>query len=404
MSKKGFSTVLIHGEAHEGNAFNAHCTPIYATSTFSFDSVEQGGNIFVGEEKGYIYSRWSNPTIEALEDRLSDMECHGVSDAQGSPIKAKSKAFASGMGALTTLFLSLLKTGDMVISSGALYGGTSELLDKMLPKYGMKRVVLDLNDLASIEETLTKFPQVKVIFMETPSNPTLCCYDIQAISNLAKKYDVKVAVDNTFATPYLQQPFRWGADFIMHSTTKYLNGHGSSIGGIILGKNVEFMNTEFFETFKLVGANTSAFDAWLVLQGLKTLEVRMDRHCRNARKLAHYLLDHPAVAKVTYPGFEDHPHYELATRQMKNYGGLISFELKAGFDGAVAALNKVKVCTLAVSLGGVDTLIQHPASMTHASVDPEVKEKAGINERLIRISVGMENIEDLMEDLDQAIS
>ena len=404
MSKKGFSTVLIHGENHEGNANNAHCTPIYATSTFSFDSVQQGGNIFVGEEKGYIYSRWSNPTIEALENRLSDMESHGVLDANGKKIQAKSKAFASGMGALTTLFLSLLKTGDMIISSGALYGGTSELLDRMLPKYNMKRVVLDLNDLILVEDTLKKYPQVKVIFMETPSNPTLDCYDIEAISKLAKKYDVKVAVDNTFATPYLQQPFRWGADFIMHSTTKYLNGHGSSIGGIIVGKDVEFMNTEFFETFKLVGANTSAFDAWLVLQGLKTLEVRMDRHCQNARKLAHFLRDHPAVSKVTYPGFEDHPHYELASRQMKNYGGLISFELKAGFDGAVAALNKVKVLTLAVSLGGVDTLIQHPASMTHASVEPEVKEKAGINDRLIRVSVGMENIEDLMEDLDQAIS
>jgi len=393
----GWSSVAIHG-GHSAEPRHAHLTPIYASSTYIFDSAEQGMDRFTGKEPGYIYGRFGNPTITEAEEKIAALETFGLN------IPAKAILHASGMGALATLFLSNLKAGEKILTHFSLYGGTEELIHRVLKDLNIEAVITDLHDLAQAETHLKNDPAIRMVYLETPANPTLQCVDLEALVSLAKQYGKKVACDNTFATPYLQQPFAYGADFIMHSTTKFLNGHGTAIGGVLIGTDIEFMKTIATKKHRLLGANSNGFDAFMLIQGMKTLEVRMERHCHNAMEVAHFLDTHPAIAKVNYTGLPQHPDHAIANKQMRHPGAMMSFELKKGLEGGMAFMNRLQMCVRAVSLGTCDTLLSHPASTTHFGVSKEEREKYGITDGLIRMSVGMESIQDILHDLDQALS
>jgi methionine-gamma-lyase len=285
----------------------------------------------------------------------------------------------------------------------SLYGGAQELYHSILPSLGIEAIVTDLRDLNKAEEALKKNKDIGFVYMETPANPTVQCVDIEALANLAKQHGKKTGCDNTFATPYLQQPFRYGVDFVMHSTTKFLNGHGTAIGGVLVGRDVEFMNGQGTKVHRLLGGNSNPFDAFLLINGMKTLEVRMERHCHNAMEVANFLDAHPAVSKVNYTGLASHPDHYVAMKQMRHPGAMLSFELKDGLEGGIHCMNKLKLCLRTVSLGTCETLLCHPASMTHFGVPKEQRELYGITDGLIRMSVGMENVVDIINDLDQAL-
>ena len=398
----GFSSVAIHG-GHQADPNYAHIVPIYASSTYVFDEAEQGMRRFSGEEKGYIYSRWGNPTITEAEERIAALESFGMADEHGSPLKLKAILHSSGMAALTTLFISQLKAGDKVLSHYSLYGGTQELLEKILPPLGVEVIITDLRDLDKARQALASDKRIKMLYLETPANPTIQCVDIEELTILGKANDLIVAVDNTFATPYLQQPFQYGVDFVFHSTTKFLNGHGTAISGVLIGKDIEHMNGQVTKVHRLLGGNSNPFDAYMLAQGLKTLEVRMQRHCHNAMEVAEFLEQHPAVSKVNYLGLASHPDYYTAAKQMRNAGAMLSFELKGGLEAGKRFIDKLQMCIRAVSLGTCDTLLCHPASMTHYGVPKEKREQYGITDGLIRMSVGIENVQDIIVDLDQAL-
>lgn len=393
----GFGSAAVHA-GHEKDPRHAHLTPIYATSTYLFDTAEQGMRRFSGEEPGYIYSRWGNPSFTEAEQKIAAMETFGLN------MEAKGLLHASGMAAIASLMLAVLKPGDKILTHYSLYGGTEELIHKVLTDLNITPIIMDLHNLQAAEDVLKGDAAIKMIYLETPANPTLQCVDLEALIGLAKQYGKLTACDNTFATPYLQQPFRFGADFIVHSTTKFLNGHGTAIGGILLGRDVEQMNTVVTKTHRLLGGNANPFDAFLLTNGLKTLEVRMDRHCSNAQAVAEYLEIHPKVGRVNHTGLASHPDFAIAQKQMRRAGGLLSFELKGGFDAGVQTMNKLQMCLRAVSLGTCDTLLCHPASMTHYGVSREQREQYGITDGLIRMNVGIENIEDIIADLDQALA
>lgn len=308
------------------------------------------------------------------------------------------------MAAISALLLGILKPGDTILTHFSLYGGTQELMDKVLPQLGIETVIVDLRNKAKAEEALKNNSNLKLLYLETPANPTIQCVDIQELTLLTRKYNLMVAVDNTFATPYLQQPFKYGVDFVVHSTTKFLNGHGTAIGGAIVGKNLEFMNGRMEKVHRLLGGNSNSFDAFLLTQGMKTLEVRMERHCANAMEVAKYLEKHKSVAKVNYLGLPSHPDFSTANKQMKHPGAMISFELKEGLQAGKNFIDKLQMCVRAVSLGTCDTLLSHPASMTHFGVPKEKREQYGISDGLIRMSVGIENLEDILNDLEQALN
>jgi methionine-gamma-lyase len=399
---KGFSSTAIHaGKQEESNG--AHLTPMYASSTYVFDNAEQGMNRFLGNEKGYIYSRWGNPTITEAEEKIAALECFNLQDSEGKPLQVKGILHASGMAALSTLFLATLKQNKKVITHYSLYGGTEELLHKVLPNLGIETIHVDMHDVEATEKILVENNDIVMMYLETPANPTCQCIPLDALSKLAKKYNVLVAVDNTFSTPYLQQPFKYHVDFVMHSTTKFLNGHGTAIGGILLGKDIAFMNTIATKTHRLLGGNSNAFDAFMLSQGIKTLAVRMDKHCENAVAVASFLVSHYNIEIVHYPGLKTHADYETAATQMKHPGPMMSFEVKGGIEAGKKFINALKMCVRAVSLGTCDTLISHPASMTHFGVGKEERLKYGITDGLIRMSVGIENIEDIIADLKQAL-
>lgn len=402
ISLTGFSSLAIHG-GHRQDPNYAHLTPIYASSTFVYDDAEQGMRRFSGKEPGYIYTRWGNPTFTEAEDKIAAMESFGISDKNGNPLHLKGILHASGMAAITTLMLMNLKAGDKILTHFSLYGGTEEMVQNLLPALGIETIVEDLRDLNKAEAILKADDSVRMLYIETPANPTIQCVDIDALSKLAKKKNIIVACDNTFATPYLQQPFRYDVDFVIHSTTKFLNGHGTSIGGVLLGKDIEFMKTKATKTYKLLGGNSNPFDAFLLINGMKTLEVRMERHCENAMLVAKFLETNNAIVKVNYNGLSTHPDHAVAKKQMRHPGAMMSFELKDGLQAGVRFMNKLNMCTRTVSLGTCDTLLSHPASMTHYSVPKEAREKYGITDGLIRMSVGMENIGDILNDLEQAL-
>ncbi len=399
---KGFGTTAIHAGLNEHIA-NAHLTPIFATSTYTFDNATQARQRFTGEDAGSIYGRFGSPSITEVENKIAALETYGFVNSSGNKVAAKGIMHSSGMGALTTLFLSTLQKGDKILSHFSLYGGTQEITNKLLPELGIEIVIADLRDLQKAEDAIKNDSTIKLLYIETPANPTLQCVDIEALVHLAKKYNLKTACDNTFATPYLQQPFKYGVDFIMHSTTKFLNGHGTAIGGILLGTDVEFMNTKATKWHRLLGANSNGFDAFLLSNGIKTLEVRMERHCHNATEVAAFLQHNNAVAIVNYHGLPTHPDYYTASKQMNHAGALMSFELKGGYQACTTFLDKLQLCTHAVSLGTTDTLLTHPASTTHYGVPTAEREQYGITDGLIRLSVGIENIQDILADLEQAL-
>ena len=398
----GFSSASVHA-GHDQDPMYAHLTPIYAASTFVYDEAEQGMRRFSGKEEGYIYSRWGNTTFTEAEKKIAALESFGITDKKGNPVELKALLQSSGMAAITTLMLMNLKAGDKVLSHYSLYGGTEELITRLLPGLGIQSVIADLRDLNKAEDAIKNDPAIKMLYIETPANPTIQCVDIDELTYIAKKHNLIVACDNTFATPYLQQPFQYGVDFVIHSTTKFLNGHGTAIGGVLLGRDIEFMKSKAYVTLKTLGGNANPFDAFLLVNGIKTLEVRMERHCHNAMEVAHFLEQHPAVSKVNYNGLSDHPDHFVAMKQMKHPGAMMSFELKDGLQGGITFMNKLKMCTRTVSLGTCDTLLCHPASMTHYSVPKEAREKYGITDGLIRMSVGIENVQDIIIDLDQAL-
>ncbi len=401
-SFKGISSVAIHA-GNKRFSDSSHLTPIYATSTFTFDTANEGMERFSGKQEGYIYTRWGNPTFKVAEETIAALETFNIKDKDGEPLQLKALLHSSGQAAMTTLFMSNLRPGDKILSHYSLYGGSHELLHKVLAENGIKAVITDMRDINKVEEAIQQHPELKMIHIETPANPTIQCVDIEAVANLAKQRNIVVSVDNTFATPYLQQPFLYNVDFVVHSTTKFLNGHGTAIGGVLLGKDLDFMNGKAYKWYKLLGGNANPFDAFLLIQGMKTLEVRMDRHCSNAMKVAEYLLKHKAVDKVNYTGLESHPDYAIAQKQMRHPGAMMSFELKGGLEAGKKFIDKLQMCVRAVSLGTVDTLISHPASMSHFGVSPEERIQYGITDSLIRMSTGMENIEDILNDLEQAL-
>ncbi|MCK4660528.1 MAG: PLP-dependent transferase [Phycisphaerae bacterium] len=387
--KMSLESLVIHAGIEE-NEYLAVVPPIYQTSTFAFDSAEQGAALFSGECQGYIYSRMGNPTVVALEKSLAALE-----GGYGG------LACGSGMAAIHTTFATLLQAGDHLVCSDAVYGPTCTLVETILPRYGIDCTLVDSSNLSAIEEAIR--PNTKVIYVETPGNPTLVICDLEAVSALAHRHGAKVVIDNTFMSPILQQPFRWGVDVVVHSLTKFLNGHADVVGGAIVAKDQE-QYLAFRKVLNQLGGILPPFESFLVHRGIKTLALRMGRHCENAAKVADFLEQHSAVEWVRFPGLKSHPQYEIARKQMLGPGGMISFELRGGLEAGRTMMNAVKLCVLAVSLGGVESLIQHPASMTHASMGAEARHRANITDGLVRVSVGIEGVEDIIADLDQAMN
>ncbi len=381
-------TLCIHGSSPTTRG-GPIVSPIYATSTFSFRDFQHGADLFAGKTTGYIYSRMLNPTVELLENCLAQLE-GGV----------KGLATASGMAAIQTLVAGLCSAGEHVICSQAVYGPTVTLFKNHFSRWGIKTSFVDGSNLDEVARAFN--PETRLVFIETPGNPTLVLCDIARIAQMCHKRNALLIVDNTFASPILQQPIKLGADIVVHSLTKFLNGHADVVGGAIVVKEEKYYDL-LRKTLNLFGGVLAPFEAFMVLRGIKTLAVRMERHCENAQRIAEFLEAHPRVKWVRFPGLPSHPQFELAKRQMTGPGGLISFELKGGFESARNLLNSTKLFTLAVSLGGVESLIQHPASMTHAGMPPEIREEAGITDGLIRISVGLEDVNDLLNDLEQAL-
>lgn len=398
---KGFSSLAIHAGQHPDPMY-AHLTPIYASSTYVYDEAEQGSRRFSGQEKGYIYSRWGNPTMNEAEEKIAAMETFGL-QKDGKPLEAKAILHASGMAAISSLLLATLKKGDKILTHYSLYSGTQDYMKSLLEPLELSSIIVDLRDIQLAEKYLKEDKAIKLIYLETPANPTLQCVDLQALSELAKKYGKITACDNTFATPYLQQPFKHGIDFVLHSTTKFLNGHGTAIGGVLIGTDLEFMKTRATKTHRLLGGNSNAFEAFLLINGMKTLELRMQRHCENAMHVANFLAAHPAIHQVNYNGLSSHPDFLVSQKQMTHPGAMMSFELKGGFEAGVTFMNKLQMCTRTVSLGTCDTLLSHPASMSHSSIPKENRLEYGITDGLIRLSVGIENGDDILNDFEQAL-
>ena len=390
--KLSFATRSVHAgydsSANEGSLN----PPIYMTSTYAFDNVAQGAARFSGEEKGHFYSRISNPTQEILETRLADLE-------EGEAALAT----ASGMGAITATLWTLVGPGDQVLVDKTLYGCTFSFMEHGLKKFGVDICYADFTDHADLQRHLSD--KTKVVYFETPVNPNMRVIDIAAVSALVKGYssDIKIMVDNTYCTPALQRPLTLGADLVVHSATKYLAGHGDLIAGAVVGDAETIQQIRLFGLKDMTGAVISPMTVFLILRGIKTLQLRMERHCQNAQAIAEMLEAHPAVDQVFFPGLKNDPWHSIASRQMDDFGGMIALELNGGYDAGVRMLNKLKLVKLAVSLGDAESLIQHPASMTHSAYTLEERAEHGISEGLVRISAGLEAIEDIIADLQQAL-
>lgn len=383
-------TNTIHGGKHSQGEYGPLSTPIYQTSTFVFDSVEQGAERFAGESQGHIYSRLGNPTVDELEARMALLE---QTEAAA--------AFGSGMGAVSAAVLGLLKQGDHLITSHRLYGCTFALFNHQLPAFGIEVSFVDLSDVDAVRAAVR--PNTKVIYGETPINPCLSVVNLDAIAAIAKTHNLVSIIDNTFMSPVLQQPAKHGIDIVLHSATKFLNGHGDVVAGILCGPK-ELIDHIKMTTRKDMGAIISPHDAWLIIRGLKTLHLRVERHNQNALALANYLQAHPAIDKVDYPGLPGHPGHALIGSQMHGGGGVLAFVLKGSFDQAVTFMNQLQMCKRAVSLGDAETLIQHPASMTHSTYEPEELAAAGIPRTLIRLAAGLEHVDDIIADIEQALA
>ncbi|WP_337840420.1 aminotransferase class I/II-fold pyridoxal phosphate-dependent enzyme [Rheinheimera sp.] len=382
-------TLCIHAGKPQSHPHGALTTPLYQTSTFVFDSAEQGAARFAGEADGYIYTRLGNPTTRELELRLAALE--GMEDAA---------ATATGMGAVAAATLAFLQQGDHLLASKAIYGCSFALFNHQFARYGIEVSFVDFTDHQAMEAAVR--PNTKMLFAETPINPTLTVIDLSFLGDFARRHGLISVVDNTFLTPLLQKPALYGIDLIVHSATKYLNGHGDLVAGAIVGCAEKIQSIKL-TTLKDMGATISPHDAWLILRGLKTLSVRLERHLKNAQAVAEYLEQHPAVAKVYYPGLPSHPGHQFLGGQMKGAGGVLAFELNGSLDDGRFFINQCQLLALAVSLGDAESLIQHPASMTHSPYSPEERAMAGISDGLIRISVGLEHQDDIIADLAQAL-
>ena len=390
MKKLGLGTTAIHAGTLK-NLYGTLAMPIYQTSTFIFDSAEQGGRRFALEEAGYIYTRLGNPTTTVLENKIAALE-------EGEAAVATS----SGMGAISSTLWTVLKAGDHVVTDKTLYGCTFALMCHGLTRFGIEVTFVDTSNLDEVKNAMKK--NTRVVYLETPANPNLKIVDLEALSKLAHTNpNTLVIVDNTFATPYMQKPLKLGADIVVHSVTKYINGHGDVIAGLVVTNKELADQIRFVGLKDMTGAVLGPQDAYYIIRGMKTFEIRMERHCKNAKKVVEFLNKHPKIEKVYYPGLETHPGYEIAKKQMKDFGAMISFELKGGFEAGKTLLNSLKLCSLAVSLGDTETLIQHPASMTHSPYTKEEREAAGITDGLVRLSVGLENVEDIIADLEQGL-
>lgn len=389
--KAGFGTVSIHGGSCK-NPYGTLAVPIFQTSTFVFDSAEQGGKRFALEESGYIYSRLGNPTTTVLEDKIAELE-HGEAAV----------ATSSGMGAISSVMWTILKAGDHIISDKTLYGCTFAFFSHGLSRFGIEVSFVDTADAEAVKKAMK--PNTRAVYLETPANPNLKIVDIKAIAEVAhSNSNTLVIVDNTFSTPYCQRPIELGADIVVHSATKYINGHGDVIAGIVISRKDLIDQIRLVGIKDMTGSVLGPMEAYLIIRGMKTLEVRMKKHCENAMKVAEFLAAHDKVAEVYFPGLKSHPGYDIAAKQMDAFGGIMSFELKGGFEAGKILLNNLNLCSLAVSLGDTETLIQHPASMTHSPYTKEERMKAGITDGLVRLSVGLENIEDIIADLEYGLS
>ncbi|NRA88481.1 MAG: methionine gamma-lyase [Rhizobiales bacterium] len=392
----GFATNAIH-EAYDNQEGKIRSLnpPIYMTSTFAFNSAEQGAAMFQGEEQGHFYSRISNPTLDILEKRLAKLE-----NAEAG------LAFGSGMGAITSICWTFLKAGDEILCDKTLYGCTFAFFAHGLSKFGITITHIDMTDAQNVKQAISE--KTKLVYLESPANPNMRLCDIEAISSIAHdvsnvvKGDIKVIVDNTYCTPYIQRPLELGADMVVHSATKYLGGHGDIIAGMAAGNADDMMRVRIEGLKDMTGAVLSPMDAMLMMRGIKTLEIRMQRHCENAMKVAKYLEQHPAIDKIMYPGLESFPQRDLAKKQMSLFGGMIAFEVKGGIEAGRKLMNALRLITRAVSLGDAETLIEHPASMTHATYTPEERLEHGISEGLVRMSVGLETPDDIIADIEQA--
>lgn len=383
------ATQVIHG-GHEREAFGALVTPLYQSATFVFESAQQGGERFAGNELGYIYTRLGNPTTAELERKMAILE--------GAEAAA---ATASGMGAVSAALLANLQMGDHLVASNAVYGCTYALMTTQFARFGIEVSLVDFSSLTEIEAAIKS--NTKVIFCETPVNPHLQVFDLASIANIAKRHQLVSIVDNTFMTPLLQRPLDFGIDLVIHSATKYLNGHGDVIAGIVCGSEEQLHKVKY-EILKDIGAVISPHDAWLILRGLKTLDVRLQRHCDSAQRVAEFLAEHPSITRVFYPGLKSHQGHKFIGQQMKRAGGVIAFELAANLEEAMAFVGYLKLFSIAVSLGDAESLIQHPASMTHSPYTPEARAAAGIGDNLLRISIGLEDCDDIIGDLNQALA
>ena len=394
---KKLQTLCLHYE-NEYRTTKSHQLPIYPSSSFELSSVEEGMSIFKDPMKGHLYGRFSNPTIDAVAAKIAELEtCEAEVSAPWGIMTS------SGMSAITTLLMAELRSGDKILTQGNLYGGTTELILKKMVDYGIEVVLADLTDATQVDEALGKDNSIKLIYFETPSNPSLDCVDLSVIADLAKGHDVLTAVDNTFCSPAIQQPMNFGIDYVIHSTTKYINGHGNGISGIIIG-DTEERKRKVWSAMKLLGTNCNPFDAWLTYNGLKTLPLRMARHSSNAQALASYLVDHRTIKTVSYLGLTGHKFHDIAKKQMKTFGGMLCFELDGTFEQVIVLMNSLDLPSLAPTMGDIDTLIMHPASMSHLNVDPALRQKHGISDTLVRVSVGIEDIDDLKEDFERALA
>lgn len=390
IEKAGFATKAIHGGS-EKNAYGALATPIFQTSTFVFDSAEQGGARFALEEPGYIYSRLGNPSCTKVEKKLALLE--GAEAAMST---------ASGIGAVTSAIWILVQTGDHIVAHRTLYGCTHAYFTHGLSRYGIEVTYVDMRDPQEVAKAMR--PNTKVVYLESPANPNMDMIDIAAVAEIAHRQEgVQVMVDNTYCTPYICRPLEHGADIIIHSATKYLNGHGDVIAGFVVGKEEYINQVRLLGVKDLTGASLSPFDAFLIDRGMKTLPIRVEKHSANAQKVAEFLEKHPQVSSISYPGLESFPQRDLVKKYMSLPGGMISFELKGGMDAGKKLINAMQMCKVAVSLGDAETLIQHPASMTHSPYTPEERVMANISDGLVRLSVGLEDPEDIIADLKQGL-
>ena len=389
-NSQSIETQAIHSGRINDEQFGSLATPLYQTSTFIFDNAEQGAERFAGESDGFIYTRLGNPTTRQLEMRVAAME--GMEDAA---------ATATGMAAVSAALLTNLQAGDHMISSKAVYGCSFALMNHMLKKFGIEVTFVDMTEPENIHAAVQE--NTKLVFLETPINPNLVVLDLEKICDIAKQHQLLSVIDNTFLTPVLQQPAKFGADIVIHSATKYLNGHGDVVAGIVCG-STEMITEIKLTTLKDIGATISPHDAWLIMRGIKTLPIRMERHCSNAQSVAEFLESHPAVSQVYYPGLKSHPGHQFIGKQMKAAGGVIAFELNTDLKGGADFINNMQLFSIAVSLGDAESLIQHPASMTHSPYEPEERAEAGITDSLIRISVGLENVDDIIADLRQSLA